>query len=120
MADAIRVCKLSLPEGDYKALETTSIPKGAIWQVIAGTRKSEAPLGFEEYHVIGHPNGYAKAPKIRFALLQRHRDELVYCEVSSPRCGVRIIWFKRKENLGFDFWVLDRTNGDAEEVCVTS
>ncbi len=120
VADVVHLCKRSLPDGHYETLEATSIPKGAIWEIISRDQRSGPPLRFEEYHVIGHPNGYAKgkAPSVGFVLLQRSKDELVFCEVSSANCAPRIIWFKRQEGVGFDSWVLDRTS--EEEICVVS
>jgi len=119
MASAVRQCKSYLSTGDYVAIETASIPENAIWQVVSRNQRANMPASFLDYQITGHPGGYAKPPKIRFALLQSHEDELVFCEVTRPACSPKIIWFKRQSGAGSDVWVLDRTNGD-EQVCVVS
>lgn len=117
MSAVIRHCKSYLPTANYVVLETASIPSGGIWHVISRNQHVDLPPSFDEYQVAGHPNGYAHPPKIRFVLLQSQPNELVFCEVRSPACSAKLVWFKRQVGVGFDKWVLDRTNGD-EQICL--
>lgn len=112
MRDAVRRCEEYLPGGSYKVLETARMPEAGIFHVLTSRAVGAR---FPEYFVAGHSAG-GKPRELRFVLLQRQPDELVYCEVATWACTPSLTWLKRARGAAFDDWEVERTND--QQICV--